>query len=71
MRIHSKGIGAEVVVESGFELEAVESGARVAWRARVVQLKGLVATVSPALVKAAAESVLGKVWAQVHARLGA
>jgi carbon monoxide dehydrogenase subunit G len=71
MRIHSKGIGAEVVVESGFELEPLESGTRLVWRARIVQLKGLVATVSPALVRGAAETVLGRAWKNVHARLGA
>jgi hypothetical protein len=71
MRIHSKGIGAEVVVESDFELEPADAGSRLTWRARVVQLKGLVATVSPALVKAAAEAVLARAWARVHDQLGA
>jgi carbon monoxide dehydrogenase subunit G len=71
MRIHSKGIGAEVVVESSFDLAPSEVGAKLTWRARIVQLKGLVATVSPALVRGAAETVLRRAWKNVHTRIGA
>ncbi len=70
MRIAARGIGAEIDVESQFAIEADGAGSLMKWTGRVARMKGLVATVSPALVKAAAGQVLKSGWTQVRKQLG-
>ena len=62
MRIDSRGIGQTVGVESRIAIEPEGAGSKVDWRARVVELKGLVATISPALVCGAADQVVRTAW---------
>lgn len=71
MRIDGSGIGVSMKIASRMKLESVADGAqtKLSWQADVTDLKGLVATVSPGLVKAAADQVLQAGWASVHAKL--
>jgi len=78
MRIDSQGIGVSMIVESRMRLEpsaaaAADGGAatKLAWQADVTQMKGLVATVSPGLVRAAADQVVRNGWVKLHERLAA
>jgi carbon monoxide dehydrogenase subunit G len=70
LRIDSQGIGVAMKVVSQMTLEAEGTGTKLTWNADVSEMKGLVATVSPGLVKAAAEQVIRHGWKQMHERLG-
>lgn len=79
-RVDSQGIGAQIVVESSLRVEAVagETGdpsaaaaSNLHWQAIVTQRKGLVATVSTALIRAAAEKVIQRTWQRLHDELSA
>lgn len=70
MLIAARGIGTEIDIESRFKLAAENGGTEMAWSAKVVRLKGLVATVSPALTSAAAGVVLRTGWEQIRKQLG-
>jgi carbon monoxide dehydrogenase subunit G len=72
MRIDASGIGVSMKVVSRMQLQPVDgdvSRTKLTWQAEVSELKGLVATLSPALVRAAADQVLRHGWQQMHARL--
>lgn len=68
MRIDSQGIGVVMKIESRLKLEPDGAETKLLWHAAVTEMKGLVATVSPGLVQAAAEQVLRDGWRQLHAR---
>lgn len=68
--IDGQGIGMRVVVESHVHIEPAEAGSKLTWEARVIEMKGLIATVSPGLVQSAAEQVIKNAWAQIHRRSG-
>lgn len=70
LRIDSQGIGVAMKVVSRMTLEPDGTGTKLTWSADVPEMKGLVATVSPGLVKAAAEQVIRHGWKQMHERLG-
>ena len=71
MRIDSRGIGQTVRIESQIAISPEGAGSRVAWTAAaVVELKGLVATISPPPVHAA-DQVVRTAWARMHAELEA
>jgi carbon monoxide dehydrogenase subunit G len=70
LRIDSQGIGVAMKVVSRMSLEPDGAGTKLTWSADVPEMKGLVATVSPGLVKAAAEQVIRHGWKQMHVRLG-
>lgn len=70
LKIDSQGIGVAMKVVSRMTLETDGSGTKLTWNADVPEMKGLVATVSPGLVKAAAEQVIRHGWKQMHERLG-
>lgn len=70
MQIAARGIGTEIDIESRFKLTPENGGTEMAWAAKVVRLKGLVATVSPALTSAAAGVVLRTGWEQIRKQLG-
>lgn len=69
MRIDAQGIGQAMQIESRFQIEPDAEGTRLDWEGRVVQLKGLVATVSSALVRGAAEQVIRSAWSGLHEQL--
>jgi len=70
MEIDARGIGTSMQVISQLRLTPEGSGTRLLWTAEIVQLTGLVATVSSALVTAAADQVIRHGWAEVRKRLG-
>ena len=71
MTIAADGIGTHITVESQLHVEATDGGSKLDWTAAVVELKGLVATVSRPLISAAAERTIQNAWAKIHAQLGA
>ena len=71
MSIAADGIGTHIAVESQLHIEAADAGSKLDWTASVVELKGLVATVSRPLISAAAERTLQNAWAKIHAKLDA
>lgn len=71
LRVRSQGIGASMEIESRLQVAEVSPGSVLNWSARVVKTTGLVATVSPDLVRAAAEQVIRAGWQRVRERLAA
>jgi carbon monoxide dehydrogenase subunit G len=71
MKIAADGIGAHFNIESRLQIDPIESGSRLIWTAAVVELKGLVATISRGLISAAAERTIKNAWARVHAEVDA
>lgn len=71
LKIDAAGIGVGMKVTSQMKLEPTADGAqtKLAWQADVSDLKGLVATISPGLVRAAADQVIRHGWQQMHAKL--
>jgi carbon monoxide dehydrogenase subunit G len=70
LKIDASGIGVAMKVVSLMKLEPDGAGTKLTWSASVPEMKGLVATVSPGLVKAAADQVIRHGWKQMHERLG-
>lgn len=70
LKIDAQGIGVAMKIVSHMKLEPDADGTKLTWTADVPEMKGLVATVSPGLVKAAADQVLRHGWKQMHERLG-
>ena len=70
MRIHSKGIGVEMEVESRLAISPENAGSRLDWSARVLKLKGLAATISSSLIRGAAEQTIMRGWDQLRQELG-
>ncbi len=69
MRVHAKGIGVEMQIASRLSIVPAGQGARLLWSAQVSQLKGLVTSVSPALIRGAADQVIRHSWQQVRREL--
>ena len=74
LRIDASGIGVSMKVTSRMLLREATGpdgspATTLAWKAEVSDLKGLVATVSPGLVRAAADQVVRNGWTQLHAKL--
>lgn len=70
MKIDSSGIGVSMKIVSRMTLTPEAAGTKLTWQADVSEMKGLVATVSPGLVTAAADQVVRHGWKQLHDRLG-
>lgn len=70
MEVFAKGIGVTMRIESEFAVEPSGGGSKLTWQARLAEATGLVATVSPALVKAAAEQIVRRSWSQIRSHLG-
>lgn len=71
LTIRSQGIGAAMEVASQLQVADNGPGATLHWSAQVVKRTGLVATVSPDLVRAAADQVIRTGWQRVRERLAA
>lgn len=70
MRVHGKGIGNEVEVESKLELEPVPGGGtRLVWSAEVTKLGGLLRSVSKGLIQGAARTLVEHTWSKLRAEL--
>ena len=70
MRIAAQGIGVSLEISSRLNIAADGAGSRLTWNARVEKLTGLVAALSPTLIKAAADQVIRHAWQQVREKLG-
>ena len=70
MRVAAQGIGVSLEIGSNLRIAAVDAGSRLHWSARVEKLTGLVAALSPSLIKAAADQVIRHAWKQVREKLG-
>jgi carbon monoxide dehydrogenase subunit G len=68
-RFVTRGIGAEISVESQLHLSPESTGTRLIWSAAVVELKGLVATLSRSLITAAAEKQIQATWQRVREQM--
>jgi carbon monoxide dehydrogenase subunit G len=66
MQVASQGIGASMTIRSHLELRESGDGTRLEWKTQVMDMKGLVATVSPSLVKAAATQVIRRGWSNIR-----
>ena len=62
INIASKGIGASMKVQCRLVVHEQNGASRVAWEANVVELGGLIAAVSPALIRGAADKVIHDGW---------
>ena len=69
MTVAAAGIGAQIQVSSELQIAATETGSRLTWSAKAVELKGLAATISRPLISAAAEKTIRTAWQRVHAEL--
>jgi carbon monoxide dehydrogenase subunit G len=70
MNVAAQGIGVGMNVVSHLQISPDGSGSLLKWTAKVEQLKGLIAAVSPTLIKAAADQVIRHSWAAVRKSLG-
>jgi carbon monoxide dehydrogenase subunit G len=68
--IHSKGIGVLIIVAASLAFAEEENGSRLDWNARVVEIKGLAATLGRSLIRGAAEQVIGQCWQKLREELG-
>lgn len=77
MRIDAAGIGVSMKVASRMKFEPYADAAaagggpatKVVWQSTVSDLKGLVATISPGLVRSAADQVLQHGWKKLREKL--
>jgi 2-furoyl-CoA dehydrogenase large subunit len=70
MTTAAQGIGVSMNVLANLEVQPDAGGSRLKWTAKVQDLKGLIAAVSPGLITAAANQVIGHTWSEVQKRLG-
>ncbi len=71
LAISSRGIGASLDVGCRLQIAEDSAGSRLAWSASVDRLSGLVAAVSPTLIRAAANKVIRDGWARVRQQVEA
>jgi len=70
MTVEAQGIGVAMRVVSQLLIRSEGQGSLLEWSARIDELKGLVAAVSPGLIKAAADQVIRHAWQHVRVQLG-
>jgi carbon monoxide dehydrogenase subunit G len=70
MIVDAQGIGVTVRIESQLQVEPEGAGTKLLWNSKVTQLKGLIASVSPGLIRAAADQVIRSTCGKVRERLG-
>ncbi len=69
VRVNSKGVGNNSVVEAALRLSPEGSGSKVHWTAEVQTLGGLLKMVPSGLIRGAALKVIEDVWTGIAARL--
>lgn len=69
LQIHAHGIGLEVHCSAELRVTPHANGAQLAWFAAVDQMRGLLTSISPTLVRASAEAVIRDVIGQLRQRL--
>jgi carbon monoxide dehydrogenase subunit G len=70
MEVRAQGIGISMLVDSRLAIAAADGGSELTWEAEVREMKGLIATVSSGLIRAAADQVIRDAWRKMHERLG-
>ena len=70
-RVHGKGIGATVVVETEIKLSSEENGTKLNWQSEILERGGLLKPVGQTLIKAAANKVTADAWAAFRKALEA
>jgi carbon monoxide dehydrogenase subunit G len=70
MKVDAQGIGMALGVVSQLAIFGEGEGSRLEWSANIESRKGLIAAVSPNLIKAAADQVIRHAWNQVRKQLG-
>lgn len=70
MNVEAQGMGVGMNVTSQLHISPDGAGSKLDWHARIEQLKGLVAAVSPGLINGAADQVIRHAWGQVRKQLG-
>lgn len=70
MEVAASGIGLSMRIESTLEVGPTADGSQLDWTATVVELKGLVATLSRPLISSAADQVIRGAWRKLHDSLG-
>jgi carbon monoxide dehydrogenase subunit G len=69
MHVDAQGIGIAMRLESHLHISPDGIGSLLKWDAQVLEMKGLISTVSPGLVKAAADQVVRLAWEGVRGRM--
>jgi carbon monoxide dehydrogenase subunit G len=69
MHITSQGIGAAMDIDCRMRIQGDNGTSRIAWEAQINQLSGLIAAVSPALIRSAADKVICDGWEALRAEL--
>ncbi|HEY5314583.1 MAG TPA: SRPBCC domain-containing protein [Pirellulales bacterium] len=69
MFVTAQGIGVTLRIESQLDIEPTVDGSQLTWTARITDQKGLVASLSPALLRAAADQVIRHAWEKVGERM--
>ncbi len=70
MNVAAEGIGVSMRVASTLRIAPEGTGSKLTWEARLEEVKGLAAALSPGLIKAAADQVIRQAWQQVRMQLG-
>ncbi len=69
VRVSSVGIGMGMELESRLTFTPRDGGTRMDWSGRVLERKGLIAAVSPGLIRGAAEKSVKEGWERLRAML--
>lgn len=70
MHVTVQGIGVLMRISSRSRIVPEAGGSRLFWEGRIDEMSGLIATVSPGLVRAAAEATIRHGWQRVREWLG-
>ena len=68
MRVTGSGIGMSLKIECRVTVVETDAGSRIDWQAQVLERKGLIAAVSPSLIRGAAEKVIRDGWDAMRAQ---
>ncbi len=69
MDVVATGIGLSMRVQSVLHVTPILDGSQLDWKATVLELKGLIATLSRPLIAGAADQVIRNAWRQIHLSL--
>ena len=70
-RVHGKGVGASVLVETVVRLAAQAGGTQLTWTSDILERGGLLKPIGTSLIQAAANKITADVWAEFRRGLDA
>lgn len=70
MSVAAQGIGVGMKIGSNLQISPDGAGSKLDWTAQILERKGLISAVSPALLKGAADQVIRHAWQAVRKELG-